>query len=119
VRESRTGDQRTCCNNRHSCPIHTGELTARIQLRITDRDNTAPAAGDPEPATVSDFPLDIPVQCAATAGDAGATCATSTSVEALIPGAVSEGRRAIWAFGQVQLLGPDDRPFLRQGIFVP
>jgi hypothetical protein len=98
---------------------HTGELTARVQLRITDRDNTAPPAGEPEPATVSDFPLDMPVQCVATAGDAGATCATSTTVEAVIPGAVSEGRRAIWAFGQVELLGPDERPFLRQGIFIP
>jgi hypothetical protein len=40
-------------------------------------------------------------------------------VDALAPGAVSEGRRAIWALDQVELLGPGRRPFLRQGVFVP
>ena len=50
---------------------------------------------------------------------AGGTCSTSTTVDALIPGAVAEGRRAIWAFGQVEVVGPDGRPFLRQGVFAP
>jgi len=40
-------------------------------------------------------------------------------VDALLPGAVTEGRRAIWALGQVELRDPDGRPFLRQGIFIP
>jgi hypothetical protein len=98
---------------------HTGELTARASLRITDRGSAPLAGGGNEPATVTDLPLEIPVQCAATPGGAGATCSTSTTVDALIPGAVGEGRRAIWAFGQVEILGPDERPFLRQGLFAP
>ena len=98
---------------------HTGELTAHVALRITDRGSaTLPGGGD-EPATVTDMPLDIPVQCAATPGATGATCSASTTVDALIPGAVAEGRRAVWALGQVELLGPDERPFMRQGLFAP
>jgi hypothetical protein len=98
---------------------HTGELTARVSLRITDRGSATLAGGGDEPATVTDTALDIPVQCAATAGAAGAACSTSTTVDALIPGAVAEGRRAIWALGQVEVVGPDERPFLRQGLFAP
>ncbi|MGH2979805.1 MAG: hypothetical protein ACRDLQ_09245, partial [Solirubrobacterales bacterium] len=98
---------------------HAGELTARITLRITDRGSAALPGGGDEPATVSDMALEVPVQCVATSGDEGATCSASTTVDALIPGAVAEGRRAIWAFGQVEVLGPGDRPFLRQGVFVP
>ncbi len=98
---------------------HTGELTARVSLRITDRGSATLPGGGGEPATVTDMPLDIPVQCAATPGATGATCSASTTVDALIPGAVAEGRRAIWALGQVELLGPDERPFMRQGVFVP
>jgi hypothetical protein len=97
----------------------TGELTARVTLRITDRASALTAGGGSDPATVSDLPLEIPVACAATAADQGATCAASTTVDALIPGAVPEGRRSIWALGQVQVMGPDDLPFLRQGVFVP
>jgi hypothetical protein len=59
------------------------------------------------------------VECAATAAAPGATCSASTSVDALIPGAVPEGKRSIWALGQVEVRGPDDRPFLRQGVFIP
>jgi hypothetical protein len=68
---------------------------------------------------VSDLPLDVPVQCATTAGAEGARCGAATTVDALVPGAVQEGRRAIWALAQVEVLGPDDRPFLRQGVFAP
>ena len=50
---------------------HTGELTARISLRITDRGSATLPGGGNEPATVTDMPLEIPVQCAATAGRGG------------------------------------------------
>jgi hypothetical protein len=95
-----------------------GELSARVSLRITDRDNAGPVGGG-DPATVSDLPLEFPVGCAATPGREGSACALVTTVDALIPGAVAEGRRAIWELGQVELRDPDDRPFVRAGIFVP
>ena len=98
---------------------HAGDLVARFVLRITDRGSAGVPGGGDEPATVSDMPLDVPVQCAPTAGSEGAACAASTTVDALVPGAVEEGRRAIWSLGQVEVLGPDERPFLRQGVFAP
>jgi hypothetical protein len=98
---------------------HAGELTARIGLRITDRGSALLEGGGDEPATAADMSLEVPVGCVATAGEAGATCSAATTVDALAPGAVSEGRRAVWALEQVELLGPGRRPFLRQGVFVP
>jgi hypothetical protein len=97
----------------------TGELTGRVALRITDRGSSALAGGGSDPATVADVTLELPVGCAATATEAGGTCAATTTVDALFPGAVAECRRAIWALGQVELRDPDDRPFLRGGVFVP
>jgi hypothetical protein len=98
---------------------YAGDLEARLVVRITDRGGPAPVTGADEPATVSDLPLTVPVQCAATEGGEGGRCTTTTTVDALIPGAVSERRRAIWALGQVEVRGPDERPFLRQGLFAP
>jgi hypothetical protein len=97
---------------------HTGEVTARFVLRITDRASGVLSGGGSEQATVSDLPLDVPVQCVATAGDEGGACSASTTVDTLMPGAVAEGRRAVWGLGQVEVLDSAERPFLRQGIFV-
>ena len=97
---------------------HTGQLTARITLRITDRANgVLPGGGSP--GTVSDLPLDVLVDCAATAEEVGATCSVSTTVDTLLPGAVVEGSRSVWELGQVQVLDSTETPFLRQGVFVP
>ena len=58
----------------------------------------------------------------------GSTCAVSTSLEAIVPGAVKEGKRAVWQMGQIQVYdgGADGNPatgpntlFARQGVFVP
>jgi hypothetical protein len=97
---------------------HTGQLTARVSLRITDRaSGLLPGGGSP--GTVSDLPLDVPVACAATAEEVGATCSVSTTVDTLLPGAVAEGSRSVWELGQVQVLDSTETPFLRQGVFVP
>ncbi len=104
---------------------YTGSLQAVPTLRITDKLNT-PHPGGPGPGTVTDFDLPFPVPCAAT-GDAavGATCAVTTSVDAVSPGAVPEKRRSIWALGRFEVgdggpqASPADRPFLVPGLFVP
>ena len=53
---------------------------------------------------------------------------SSTTFDAIVPGAVKEGTRAVWQFGQftVQDGGPDgdagtapNTVFARQGVFVP
>jgi dipeptidyl aminopeptidase/acylaminoacyl peptidase len=111
-----------------------GVLTA---LRITDRLNTPPGP-DGVPGTASGV-LEMPVQCTATASTStGATCSLSTTLDALLPGAVREGKRSVWELGQIHVrdAGPngtgyessacppdcgdgDETLFLRQGVFVP
>ena len=87
---------------------YVGSLRARTILRATDRLN-GPTAADA--ATVSDFPLDIPVPCTATLDLSGSTCQTETTADAVIPGMVVESRRTIWELGAVQVYdqGPDGR----------
>jgi hypothetical protein len=105
---------------------YEGELELRTRVRLTDR---ASGPGANEPATVADFDFAVPFACTAT-GDAtiGSHCAIVTTAEAIAPGAVSEGDRAVWALGQARVYdgGPDglaatqdNTLFLVQGIFVP
>jgi hypothetical protein len=73
--------------------------------------------------------VSVDVACSGTADPAvGATCSIATAVNALIPGAVREGDRAIWELGTVEVYdgGPDavgstadNTVFARQGLFVP
>jgi hypothetical protein len=104
---------------------YTGELNARVTLQVTDR-----RSGADEPATVVPFEFSVPVPCAADpSADVGATCAAATSAEAVIPGAVMEGARAVWELGRIAVDdgGPDEdasttgdnRLFEVQGVFVP
>ena len=105
---------------------YSGELEADSTLRITDK--LSGAAGD-EPATVSDFAFPVTVPCAGTADTTvGATCAITTTLDSVLPGAVREGKRAIWELGQIEVSdgGSDglastegNTVFARQGIFVP
>jgi hypothetical protein len=129
-----------CAGTNAACPSgqgsdYTGKLLARAPVRITDRAN---GPGGNENGTMLDTLLEMPVTCVVTASSTiGARCALNTTLEALIPGALREGKRAIWQLGQatVQDAGPngtgygsgcpancgdgDERTFLRQGIFVP
>ena len=108
---------------------YTGELGVRTALRITDKLNT-PHPGGPGAATVSDTTLGATVSCVANPDTTqGATCNLLTSADAIAPGAVTEGKRAVWSLGQVQVDdggadGNADTPadntlFMVQGVFVP
>jgi hypothetical protein len=109
---------------------YTGELWTVIALRITDRLNT-PYPGGPGPGTVRDtrFPAPFPVRCTPTADTTvGSTCAVSTSANAVLPGSVQAGKRAIWQLDQVQVFdggqggvagSGDATLFEDQGVFVP
>ncbi len=112
---------------RPSLVDYTGELEARLGLRLTDKRNGASAT---DSATVQDFAVSFAVPCTATGAAAvGADCSVSTSSDALTPGGVVESTRAIWQLGQVQVFdgGPDDAAattsgnslFAVQGLFVP
>jgi hypothetical protein len=103
-----------------------GELQLLPTVRITDRGN-GPAAD--EPATVSDIPFPVDMPCVGTASpDSGSECSVSTTFDAVMPGAIVEGRRSVWELGTIEVFdGGDDGDagtepnslFARQGIFVP
>jgi hypothetical protein len=108
-------------------PDYTGQLQLRLPLRLTDRDNGGPAGF--EHGTLQDRNFDATVPCTATGSTTiGSTCTLATTADALVPGIVVEGKRAMWQLGQVQVLdgGPDgvasttpNSPYAAQGVFVP
>jgi glucose/arabinose dehydrogenase len=105
---------------------YTGQLHAVLRLRITDR---LSSAGATEPATTIDSPFRIMIPCNPTSDPAiGAICAVNTSVNAVVPGALTSGAHSIWQVGQVEIYdgGTDgiaatdgNTVFLTQGLYVP
>ena len=105
---------------------YSGELEANPTLQVTDRQSGT--AGD-EPGTVNDIAFPVTVPCAGTADTmVGANCAITTTVDSVLPGTVSEGTRAIWELGQLEVFDggsdglaatDDNTVFARQGVFVP
>ena len=108
---------------------YTGELQTNATLRMTDRFNSAGPGGGSSAATVVDIPFPVNATCTATADPAaGATCGYETTWNAVVPNAVVEGKRAIWAFGQLLVYdgGSDgvistapNTLLATQGVFVP
>jgi hypothetical protein len=118
----------TDVRNKAGLTDYLGELQARVRLRITDR-GSGPTLG--EPATVEDRTFAFTMPCTATGGPAnvGSTCGVTTNANAVTPGMVQAGKRAIWALGQAEVLdgGSDgdvdtaagNTVFARQGLFAP
>jgi len=108
---------------------YTGELEARISLQVTDKINV-PSTGGIGPGTAQQFDLSFAIPCSTTPDTTiGASCDLATSADTLIPGAATEGARAIWRTGAVEVYDggtdgdgdtpADDTLFLTQGVFVP
>ena len=132
-----------CAATSAACPggalsDYEGKLLAStVSTRITDRSNFPPGPNGVPGTGNTQFP--IPLDCTATASTStGSRCSVSTTADALMPGAVTEGRRAIWELARIQVrdAGPngtgfegpacppdcgdgDETLFLNQGIFVP
>jgi Tol biopolymer transport system component len=116
----------TDVRNKADLSDYGGELQVRSVVRITDEDN-GPAAN--EGATVRDFDFAFTVPCAKTSDTGiGSTCSVDTSLQALYPGAVREGNRAIWELDSVRVYDggpdgvastPDNSLFEKQGVFIP
>jgi hypothetical protein len=108
---------------------YTGEVQGDAQIRITDHFNAVAPGGGTDPATVVDIPFPVVTGCTATANTGiGSTCAVTTSANAVVPGAVKDGKRAIVEIGQLTITdgGPDgvvattpNTLFAVQGIFIP
>jgi hypothetical protein len=101
---------------------YTGELAVRSVLRVTDG-----LIGTVR-VTVQDFPFSVTVPCTATPGTSGSKCTVATTLDAVTPGAVPEGKRSVWALGAIEVYdgGADGRAatadntlFARQGMFIP
>jgi hypothetical protein len=105
---------------------YTGELQGSTTARLTDRLNGEVPT---DPGTMTDTPLSFVLSCTSTAAtDQGGSCSVSTSVNALTPGTVKAGTRAVWELGQVRVLdgGTDgavattpNALFAVEGVFVP
>ena len=108
---------------------YTGEVQGNATIRITDHFNAVAPGGGTDAATVIDIPFPVNAACTATsATNIGSTCATNTTANAVVPGAVKDGKRAIIEIGQLQITdgGPDgvvgttpNTLFQVQGIFIP
>jgi predicted acyl esterase len=108
---------------------YTGEVKVEHLFRITDRFNAIAPGGGNVPATMIDVNFPILIACSATVDPGvGGTCSVSTTIDAVVPGAIKEGKRTIWEMGQVYVEdgGPDGQIatlpntlFARQGVFVP
>jgi hypothetical protein len=103
-----------------------GELLVNVSLRITDKRNGAVPV---DSATVTDLPFSFAAPCNPTSDTGiGSACLTTTTADAVLPGAVPEGARSIWQLGPAQLYdgGPDgdadtapNTLFADEGYFVP
>ena len=99
---------------------YTGQLEVRPAVRITDRTGGS---------LVLDTDLPAAVGCAATpSAEVGSSCQLATTFNAILPGAVVEGKRANWQLGAIEVFdgggsgvagASDARVFARQGIFIP
>ena len=102
----------------------SGTLRLQFMIRITDKHNALGHATTMESAFMW---TDIP--CSPTpASAAGSNCNTATTLDALVPGVVPEGKRSNWELEQVVIYdgGPNGdhstgstTPFLVPGIWVP
>ena len=108
---------------------YTGELQANATIRITDHFSAVAPGGGSDPATVIDIPFPTNASCVSTASTAvGASCSVSTTANAIVPGAVKDGKRAIVESGTIYVTdgGPDglvgtepNTQIAIQGIFIP
>jgi Putative esterase len=116
----------TDVRNKSDLSDYTGQLQVDQSLRITDSQN---GSAPNQAGTVQDTHFPVTVPCTGTAdATSGSSCAVSTTADAVVPGALSAGSRAIWELGQIGVYdgGPDglagtqpNTLFADQGIFIP
>jgi hypothetical protein len=123
----KVGVSLTDVRRRGSLADYDGELSVQQTVQITDRGN---GSAQDEPGTMQASPFRFAVPCAGTSDPSvGGTCALATTFNAIAPGAVVEGRRAIWELGSIDVYDGggdslaattgDNTLFARQGLYVP
>jgi len=99
-----------------------------MSFRLTDGDSRQ--STEPDSGTGQDVFFALSVPCVSTSAQSvGSKCSLFTTLNTVIPGAVSEGNRAVWEISQLEVydggsdgLGvsdDDNTLFLTQGVFVP
>jgi plastocyanin len=116
----------TDVRNKSGLTDYTGELQGELPLRITDKMNGPSLT---EPATTGDITFSFVIPCAATdLTTVGSTCSVVTTANAVAPGAIVSGARAIWEVQNVQVFdgGTDgvastagNTLFADQAVFTP
>ena len=108
-------------------PDYSGELRFSFIFRITDHYN---GSSGTEAATVQDFAREFAWVCVQSgSGTTGSTCNLSTSLEAIQPAAVPDGKRGVWELNAVRIFdggadgdgdtAGDNTVFMRPGVFIP
>jgi hypothetical protein len=106
---------------------YTGQLSTVLDVRLTDR---VTGANSDLAETVQDFPFTANVPCVATAVTTiGSNCMLTTTADSVLPGAVPEAKRSVWALDNVKVYDSgldgnvsttgDNTLFETQGLFVP
>jgi ABC-type phosphate transport system substrate-binding protein len=117
----------TDVRNVGSLTDYTGQLQVVNSVQLTDRQNGRSFG---QAGTTQTFTFPFTVSCTTTGSTTvGSTCSATTSFNAILPGSIPEGKRAVWELGQVRVDdgGPDgvasttagNTPFLKQGVFIP
>ncbi len=100
---------------------YAGELTLDLDVKLTDR---VSAVG----TTLEPVRIRSTIPCAATAEPEGARCQLLTTLDAVMPGLIMEGRRSVWELGRVRVFdgGSDgiastepNTLFQSQGLSIP
>jgi hypothetical protein len=116
------------CNSANAAdgPDYSGEVQGNATIRITDHYN---GASGTDTATVQDIGFPVTGTCANTADTgSGGTCTVNTTANAVVLGAVKDGKRASIEVGQLvvndggadgQAATADNTRFAVQGIFIP
>jgi hypothetical protein len=123
----RIGFSLTDVRNKSDLSDYAGELQADQTLRITDHNNGGPSPI--ETGTVQDTNFPVAVPCNTTISTTvGSSCIVTTTVNSLVPGALTAGERSNWELGQIRVSdgGPDglastqpNTLFAVEGLFVP
>jgi hypothetical protein len=120
-----------CGSSNASGPAdYAGEIRFSFPFRLTDHFNATAPGGGPDTATVQDFPIEHSWACAQSGStSAGSTCNLFTTLQAMIPSSVEDGRRQVWALDAVRIFDggadgdgdttADNTVFLRPGVFIP
>jgi FG-GAP-like repeat len=120
----------TCgATNQAAGPDYIGEVQVAPMRRITDRLNYVDGV-DKEQGTTQDAPFAITVPCVSTSDKKiGSTCASTTTANAVLPGSVQAGARAVWQLDKLQVFDggadgdaetpADNTLYMDQGVFVP